>query len=230
MGATLTADRKTGGRDLRDALVLFAGAAVLAVAVVSLKPLHPFIKSNAGVIVAAGFLLLTAVAVRLRGESGRDYGLSLEHWKSEILFVLALCVLIYPFYFVGFKIYWNPPSPFRLDLRIPLWTLALNHLVVVALPEEFLFRGFIQQRLGSVFRKRARVLGLTFGWHIPAAAALFALGHFVTDLNPNRLATFFPALVFGIIRERRGSLIGCILFHALCNIFSDLVVWGFYPK
>jgi membrane protease YdiL (CAAX protease family) len=230
MGATVTAESKTAGRDLRDALILFAAAAALAVTVVSLKPLHPFIQSNAGVLVAAGFLLLTAAAVRLRRESGREYGLSLEHWKGEIIFVLALCALIFPFYFVGFRIYWNPPSPFHLSLRIPFWTLALNHFVVVALPEEFLFRGFIQQRLGSVFTRRARFLGLTLGWHIPAAAALFALGHIVTDMNPNRLATFFPALVFGVIKERRGSLIGCVLFHALCNIFSDIVVWGFYPR
>lgn len=228
--AGVSSEKRPAGRDLRDALALFAAAALFAVIVVRLKPLHPFVKANAGVIVAAGFLLLTAAAVRLRRESGRDYGLSLDHWKSEILFILALCALIYPFYFVGFKLYWNPPSPFQLSLRIPLWTLALNHLVVVALPEEFLFRGFIQQRLGSVFRRRARFLGLTLGWHIPAAAALFALGHFVTEMNPNRLATFFPALVFGAIRERKGSLIGCVLFHALCNIFSDIVVWGFYPK
>ncbi len=228
--AGVSSEKRPAGRDLRDALALFAAAALFAVIVVRLKPLHPFVKANAGVIVAAGFLLLTAAAVRLRRESGRDYGLSLDHWKSEILFILALCALIYPFYFVGFKLYWNPPSPFQLSLRIPLWTLALNHLVVVALPEEFLFRGFIQQRLGCVLTKRARFLGLTLGWHIPAAAALFALGHFVTEMNPNRLATFFPALVFGAIRERKGSLIGCVLFHALCNIFSDIVVWGFYPK
>jgi membrane protease YdiL (CAAX protease family) len=218
------------GRDLRDALIVFAAAAVFAVVTVRLKPVLPFVQANASAIVATGFLLLTGVAIWWRKETTADYGLSTKDWGSEVLTVLVLCALIFPVYIVGFKIYWKAPADFHLVLRIPLWSLVLTHLLVVALPEELLFRGFIQQRLGAVFSRRLRFLGFSLGWHIAAAAALFALGHFVTDFNPNRLATFFPALVFGAIRERRGSLVGCTLFHACCNIFSDIVVWGYFPK
>ncbi len=216
--------------DLRDALLLFLAASLMAVATVHLKSFNPFIKANASVIVAFGFLALTAAAIRLRRETAGGYGLDLRHTKSECLFVLLLCAVIFPFYFIGFKIYWNPPSPFEFRLALPWWLFVLNHLLVVALPEEFLFRGFIQQRLGAVMRGRVKILGFPLGWHIPAASVLFALGHFVIDFNPNRLATFFPALFFGALRDRKGSLIGCILFHAACNIYSDLIVWGFYPK
>jgi membrane protease YdiL (CAAX protease family) len=216
-------------RDLRDAILVYLAAVLLAVAVVQLKRFIPLVKGNASVIVAAGFLVLTVLAVWRRKEELRDYGFGPDHWKGEILFVLLLCAVIFPPYIVGFKIYWHPPSPFHFRLTMPLWTLALNHLVVVALPEELLFRGFIQQRLGAVLKKRIRIAGMTLGWHIPAAAALFALGHLASNPHPNRLATFFPALVFGVIRERRGSLIGCIRFHAACNIFSDIVVWGYFP-
>ena len=220
--------KKRGLPGCLDAILVFLAATAMAAAVVALKPVCPFLRGSASVVVAFLFILSTAAAVRLRGEDISLYGFDARGWRGEALTVVVLCAVIFPVYFLGFGLYWHPPRPFHFALAVPLWQLALNNLLVVALPEELLFRGYIQQRLGTLLTKRVRVLGFSLGWHIPAAALLFALGHIATGFNPNRLATFFPALVFGALKERRGSLIGCTLFHAACNIFSEIVVRGYY--
>jgi len=64
-----------------------------------------------------------------------------------------------------------------------------------------------------------RFLGATVGPAIVVTAALFALGHFVVDFRPMRLGVFFPAILFGWIKERTGTISAPILFHALSNVF-----------
>ena len=39
--------------------------------------------------------------------------------------------------------------------------------------------------------------------------------------NPQRLAVFFPALLFGWMRARTGSIAAGALYHALCNVLAD---------
>ncbi len=217
-------------QNLRDAIIVYLAAVLLAAAVVQIKKFFPPLRDHASLIVAVLFVLVPVLAVRLRGEDIGDYGFNLAHWKSEVLFIFLLSAVIFPLYLIGFKMFWHPVAPFRFRIEEPYWALVLNHLLVVALPEEILFRGFIQQCFAAVWKKRIKVVGINLGWHIPAAAALFAIGHLTSNPHPNRLATFFPALIFGIVKERRGSLVGCTLFHAACNIFSDIVVWGYFPR
>ena len=42
-------------------------------------------------------------------------------------------------------------------------------------------------------------------------------------MTPTRLAVFFPALVFGWMRSRSGSIAPGAVFHALCNVFSEIL-------
>jgi membrane protease YdiL (CAAX protease family) len=90
------------------------------------------------------------------------------------------------------------------------------------------FRGFVQPRLAT------RLAGGTLR-AIPfvpitratvAAAALFATTHVVLEFDlPNvlslgaaaRLATFFPGILFGALREETGDVVAPAIFHALCN-------------
>lgn len=97
--------------------------------------------------------------------------------------------------------------------------LVLAQVLAVALPEEVLYRGYFQGRLAALFPARRRL----FGRELPVLAivltsVLFALGHFLLDLDPQRLAVFFPSLLFGVLRAQSTSLAGCIAFHAACNI------------
>jgi membrane protease YdiL (CAAX protease family) len=106
-----------------------------------------------------------------------------------------------------------------------LLELLLAQIIAVALPEEVLYRGYVQGRLSVAFPRRRRILGADVS--VPAVlwtSVLFALGHFLLDLNPLRLAVFFPSLAFGWIREHTRTLAGCIAFHALCNVLVRLLV------
>jgi membrane protease YdiL (CAAX protease family) len=90
-------------------------------------------------------------------------------------------------------------------------TLVLTflwHVPFVALPEEYFFRGILQPALSGEKQPWRGVL---------LASAAFALAHVVLQGDPWRASVFFPSLVFGWLRERTGSLIPPILFHATCN-------------
>ncbi|MHC4829187.1 MAG: CPBP family glutamic-type intramembrane protease [Planctomycetota bacterium] len=104
----------------------------------------------------------------------------------------------------------------------------LAHLLWAPVAEELFWRGFAQTCLGPRPEGdpgAARSLRA----HLPAiamAAALFALTHVVYLANPlslhglSRLATFFPGLLFGLVRLKGGDIYGAILLHALCNAWQ----------
>lgn len=123
----------------------------------------------------------------------------------------------------------HPDSvPFEAH-RSLIWVLllALSHLLLVALPEELFYRGYVQTTLDRIWPRRWRVLGVELGMSVVVASVLFALGHFLVDLRAERLAVFFPSLLFGYLRAGTGSLAAPILFHAASNIFSDLLGKGY---
>jgi uncharacterized protein len=73
-----------------------------------------------------------------------------------------------------------------------------------------------------------RVLGARLSpWAWSCQALLFALLHFGVGLNPARLAVFFPALLFGWLRERRGGIGAAVWFHAFSNLLSELLTRGY---
>jgi membrane protease YdiL (CAAX protease family) len=101
--------------------------------------------------------------------------------------------------------------------------LALNQVLVIALPEELFFRGYLLGRLEARWPPRRRLAGAPVGRALLVSAALFALGHFLVDFNPQRLTVFFPALVFGWMRARTGSIVPGTAYHASCNLLSDVL-------
>lgn len=117
---------------------------------------------------------------------------------------------------------------FSLHLPSGFFMLALTQVLVVALPEEIFFRGYLMSRLEERWPSRRRLWGAPVGWSLLVSSALFGLGHFLVDFQPGRMAVFFPALVFGWMRQRTGSLAPATLFHALCNLFSDTLHESFF--
>jgi hypothetical protein len=82
-------------------------------------------------------------------------------------------------------------------------------------------------RLDLLLGGRVKVLGTRVGWSLVIASAMFAIGHYVVTFDLQRLAVFFPALLFGWIRVQRRSITAAVVFHALCNVFMDLLLLGF---
>jgi uncharacterized protein len=201
----------------------------------------------AKVVATVGFLYLPLLAMRRRGEDYRDFGITFRAWREDLKLFAILFAGVIPLYVVGFWAFayhgpdllpsWLLPwvSPYtvrpefqlRLPARFGEW--AIDNLLVVALPEEFFYRGFIQGRLRDAWPQGRTVLGARLGPAFWVTALLFAVGH-LAIFEAWRLSVIFPALLFGWMRERTGSVMGAALFHAACNLLALVLEASFFGR
>jgi uncharacterized protein len=139
-------------------------------------------------------------------------------------------IVAVPFFF-GWHAWWARTMP-RLTFSLAVTPIdavdeALAQVLVIALPEEAFYRGYLQSRLDDAWPPRWRVLGARVGPGLLAGAAIFALGHIVTVPVVTRLAVFFPALLFGWLRARTGGIGASVCFHAVCNLASQALGRGY---
>jgi membrane protease YdiL (CAAX protease family) len=119
-----------------------------------------------------------------------------------------------------------PSVTLRLPRGLPVFVLV--QLLVVALPEELFYRGWMQTTWArEAPGRQVRVLGATLGAGFVWTQLLFAVGHLVA-LQAWRLGTFFPGLLFGWVRARSGGLVAPILVHAASNVFLAVLEASFY--
>lgn len=141
---------------------------------------------------------------------------------------LLMAAITFPLFWYGYKLWWNLGDHFVVKLPEDFQSHVLGQLLVIALPEEAFFRGYMQSALDGAWAKRRwRVLGADLGVGWLLAAAIFAVGHLLTIPHPNRLGVFFPALLFGWMRARTGGIGAPLLFHAMCNLFSAWLAEGY---
>ena len=98
-----------------------------------------------------------------------------------------------------------------------VFMLAIQ-LILVAFPEEYFFRGYLQGRLDERFAPKWRILGAQLGPGWILASLAFALLHPILIPGVHRLLVFFPSLHFGWLRARTGSIGAAVLVHAFSNI------------
>lgn len=142
--------------------------------------------------------------------------------------LLALFVFV-PFYF-GWRRYWHAhlTGPFHFGFSpVGFANEAFGQLVIIALPEEAFYRGYLQSRLDQALGPRVRIFGAEIGAGLLVTSALFALGHLATVHSPARLAVFFPSLLFGWLRSRTRGIGASCVFHAMCNVFSEVLGKGY---
>ena len=106
-----------------------------------------------------------------------------------------------------------PPAISPYHGTVPLTAaMAAHHLLLVALPEEVFFRGYLYDAFVEA------------GWEpVLPVALLFAIGHFAIAPSPFRLLTFFPALLLGWGRKRSGNVYVPTAVHYLFNLFPSLI-------
>ena len=147
----------------------------------------------------------------------------LNGWKW---FFLVTLILIPPF--MGAAHFWMvhvshyqtfSAAPFRFFTEV-----CFAQLIAVALPEEFFFRGYFQGRLNTFFKPRWNILGVRLGYDWLLTAVIFAFAHSVIQVQWWHFSIFFPALVFGWLREKTGSITAPILFHTFCNCWTTWFV------
>lgn len=146
----------------------------------------------------------------------------------EVGYAWVVAALVFPPFVLAFRLFHGPTHPFQLVAPEAPFDQVAAQLLVIGLPEEAFFRGYLQTRLDRHFTGRRPILGIAISVKaLLLQAALFALLHFLVEPNPARLAVFFPALLFGYMREARGGIGAAFVFHALCNLLSDLLVRGY---
>lgn len=200
-------------------------------------------KAHVATFVGLTFLAVTwALVWRGSDESVERHGLGLggvllstDVPTSKVLrdalvalsWALGLSAALFVPYFFLWRLWWHPghfsltidPRDFASDV--------LGQFLLIALPEEAFYRGYLQTRLDQVWTPRWKVFGACIGPALFVTSAIFAVGHVVTIPVPARLAVFFPALLFGWLRARTGGIGAGIAFHVFCNIYSELLGRGY---
>jgi len=102
-----------------------------------------------------------------------------------------------------------------LVVRDLSYSFILMQLLLVALPEEVFFRGYLQSKIGN------NIKGIII------VSLLFAAGHFITlclggghnlAICSQAILTFFPSLVMGYLYLASRTLWASIIFHFFANI------------
>jgi CAAX protease family protein len=249
-------DRPRGApapRELVRTWALAVGGLAIA-KLLSLADPTGLLRANLAGVAAFLFIALPDAKLRARGEDWPDYGVPLHGladartWAAfgrGALVALAAAALVFPVFAAGFFVYAEllphlpralarvlapyagaPRLAFRWPPGLPL--LVVVQLLVVALPEEIFYRGFVQTAWARAAPEAGvRVLGARLGAGFLWTQALFALGHLVV-LEPWRLGTFFPGLLFGWLRARTGSIAAAVVLHAVSNVFIATLEASFY--
>lgn len=236
--AALTAQLKRSA--VREALIIWGLAfGTILIAWLIYRP-------AAKLVATVGFLYLPLLAMNPRAEEYRDYGLSTRRLPADLKQFALVSAVVFPIFIAGYVafVHLMPSLPAellkvvtpyvsapRFSLRLPDRFLewVIDQTFVVALPEEFFYRGFLQQRLRDAWPKGRLFFGARLGPAFWLTAVLFALGH-LAIFEVWRLAVFFPALLFGWMRERSGSVVGAALFHAAANLLVQVLDASFFGR
>jgi hypothetical protein len=245
LAVTTDVDRRAG----RDALIAFAAVGVLVTGLVRIDIKLPAIGHLGSALVAVLFLYAPVFVAWRRKEELDDYGFRAEPVRRGLLTAAASLAVIFPIFILGYFAFYEIACNSQLlshlvprglcshygglggihgpTLSEDLIEFCAVQFVVVALPEELFFRGFLLHLLEKRFPPKRRWLGGGVGLALVLSAAAFALIHLPKDGDPRALATFFPALLFGWMRSATGSILASTIAHGASNVlvrFLELAV------
>lgn len=144
--------------------------------------------------------------------------------KKNVAFFLLTALVIFPLFLLGNHFYQKLffQAHFQPALAEVITGALLTQVFLVAFPEEFFFRGYLQSLLAERFPKKIGVAFLRLTQGAIFTSLLFAFAHSLITLKWWHFAIFFPSLVFAWLREKTGSVTAPILFHASSNL---LIAW-----
>jgi membrane protease YdiL (CAAX protease family) len=240
-------------RDVRHAFIACALACAGVAALAALGRAVPFVDRNLGALVAVVFLYLPVFFAWKRGEDLIAYGFRAAPVGRGLALGVGASLILFPLFAVGFALFYDvvcrpgqaawlgqlaPPGmcgrwqgwsglhapPLGLDFL----ELAFIQVVVIALPEELFFRGFVHEMLERALPPRRRLLGGGLGWALVLSSALFAVSHLAAGFDPRRLSVFFPGLLFGWMRSATGSVLAGTVAHAASNLLIRVLEQMFF--
>ncbi|MBF0492125.1 MAG: CPBP family intramembrane metalloprotease [Deltaproteobacteria bacterium] len=188
----------------------------------------PFFKNLSPLVTVS--LLLYLPGLVFKGVP--DFYSFFEKDKKTILYslkiLLVFSLIVFPVFFAAnhffqaffFRAHYHP-TPFFGLAEGRLYLIFLNHLLLVALPEEYFFRAFLWDKLQCCFTPSSTpisFLGVPLTGLFFFNAFLFAFSHSLIVLQWWHFAIFFPGLAFVWLRLKTHGLLAPVLFHALCNV------------
>lgn len=233
-------DRRAG----RDALITYAVVAVLVVVLVRINVTLPAVGHLGSALVSVLFLYAPMFVLSRRNEDLYDYGFRTEPVRRGLVTAAIAIAIIFPIFVVGYFAFYEIACHSSLRELVPRgmcarygsfrglhapalsWSLlefCLVQLLVVALPEELFFRGFLLGLLEKRFPPKRRFLGGGIGLALVLSSLAFALVHIPKDGDPRVLATFFPGLLFGWMRSATRSILASTVTHGASNILIRLL-------
>jgi len=165
-----------------------------------------FLPANYVTAIAAA-LMLFPILIKADGGFFRSdsSGIVLGLVVSVVLLAIYTAVIFFYSLYSGQHMVINSLPP----------AFILTQLLMVALPEEVFFRGYLQNKLGNDIKG------------VIIVSLLFALGHFITlclagghniAICSQAVLTFFPSLVMGYLYLKTKTLWASIIFHFFANI------------
>jgi len=174
-------------------------------------------QAGIDIIVTAAALIYLPLPFIWKSGRPSHYGLVLgDIARNTVITMGVAAAVLVPFYLAFFRI--RPPVGWDgLFPDHPL-RLIIAQFLLVAVPEEFFFRGWLQAELDDRCAARWNLAGAKVGVGWIVANILFTLAHLAVHVSPARASVFFPGLLFGWLRARTGSVLYPALLHAICNI------------
>lgn len=187
----------------------------------------PYVNSYLDIIVSVLFLYTPILFLFAKKMHPVYYGIWKKGAIKSILRALFVSFFIFPLYTIGFYLYNKYSNGLSMSIILikqlfqPRFLLfVLNNLLMVAIPEEIFYRGYLQSELRTCDTRKITLLGVNIGYSFLLVNIMFAIGHIILIPNITRLAVFFPGLVFSWLREKDDNIAGAIVFHWLSNILS----------
>ncbi len=206
---------------------------------------HVFVTGTASDLVYGGVLLSLMVGPwcatrfwheRSGEESGAEIVLSGRDLLRGALVSLGLILPVfagaYLWYCTLGGLVFSPSFSHFVHPEMPLGERVVTELLLVALPEEFFYRGYLLTTMrDALSRKFQNDRCVIWGLQKSDLVALvitslcFGIAHTLGG-EPGRIVTFFPAIMFGLLRLKSDGIVGCILLHAWCNLMMLFMHWN----
>ena len=203
--------------------IIYAVVMLVLIAASRLALSRPYL----GVIAAVVFLYIPIALLFVKKQLPGVYGISKKGFGKSIARSLLAAIILFPLYIAGFYVYMRYVYNLRLScptagfIRQPQTLLfVLNMLLMVAIPEEIFYRGYVQSELHICDKRTINLFGVKAGMSFLIVNVLFAAGHLIVLPDIARLAVFFPGLVFSWLRERDDNIAGSVVFHWLSDVLS----------
>ena len=232
----------------RELVLAYAIAAAMPALLLLVGRGLPFVGDNLHVLVAATFLIVPFELLRRRNADLIDAGFVLGDRVKLLVLVGLFGLVVVPLFALGFGAvyhqlcaHWPSLAPRGVCaslrpggvlelLRLPdkFGQHVATEVIVVAIPEELFFRGYLHGELEKRWPARRRLWGGGLGRALLVSSALFALAHLAITPDPRRLMVFFPGLLFGWMRSATGSIAAGATCHAGSNLLMKVLAATYF--